>query len=57
MPLINCEINLLFTLSANSVIWEADRATTFDNSINSRRYKAIGTIEIGIKKNSQLWEI
>ena len=29
MPLINCEINLILTWSANCVISEADRATTF----------------------------
>ena len=30
MPLINCEINLMLTWSANCLIWEVDRATTFE---------------------------
>ena len=30
MPLINCEINFILTWSATSVIWEVDRATTFE---------------------------
>ena len=62
MLLIDCEINLTITWSANLIICEAERVTAFAithtkvyvPSVNSRQYKAIGPIEIRVQKNNQL---
>ena len=53
MPLINCEINLILTWSANCVISEAYRATTFAIADTTRDVPAV---TLSTQENAKLVE-